>query len=56
MGVIKVREKGIIILPKDIREKAGIYAGTILEVLIDDGKIIRKPMNLWEKVWGSGKG
>ena len=43
-------------LPKSVREKAGIEEGMLLEVLVDDGKIVLKPPGLWDKVWGCGKG
>ena len=56
MGIVRVHKKGIIVLPKSIREKAGIEEGMLLEVIVDNGRIILKPLRLWEKVWGSGKG
>ena len=56
MSVVKVYRKGIIVLPKSVREKAGIEEGMLLEVVVDDGKIILKPLDLWDRVWGCGKG
>ncbi len=56
MNVIKVHKKGIIVLPKSIREELGIDEGMLLEVTIEDGKIILKPLDLWDRVWGCGKG
>ncbi len=43
-------------MPKSIREKAGIEVGMLLEVIVDNGRIILKPLDLWERVRGSGKG
>ena len=43
MSIVKVYKKGIIVLPKSIREKAGIEEGMLLEVVVDDGKIVLKP-------------
>ncbi len=56
MSVVKVYKKGIIVLPKSIREKAGIEEGVLLKVFVKDGKIVLKPLDLWERVWGCGKG
>lgn len=56
MNVIKVHKKGLIVLPKSIREELGIDEGTLLEVTIEEGKIVLKPLDLWDRVWGCGKG
>jgi len=52
MGIVKVYRKGIFVLPKSIREKAGIEERMLLEVTIDGGKIFLKPLDLWNRVWG----
>ena len=54
--VVKVHRKGIIVLPKSVREEAGIEEGMLLEVSVDKGKIVLKPLDLWDRVWGCGKG
>ncbi|PLJ77492.1 AbrB/MazE/SpoVT family DNA-binding domain-containing protein [Infirmifilum sp. NZ] len=56
MAVTRVYRKGIIVLPKDIRERAGVEEGMLLEVSVEEGKIVLKPIDLWDKVWGCGKG
>ncbi len=56
MSVVKVYRKGIIVLPKSVREKAGIEEGMLLKVHVEDGRIVLKPLDLWERVWGCGKG
>ncbi|ABN69180.1 transcriptional regulator, AbrB family [Staphylothermus marinus F1] len=56
MSVVKVYKKGIIVLPKNIREKAGIEEGMLLKVSVENGKIVLKPLDLWEKVWGCCRG
>ncbi len=40
--MLKVRKKGIIILPKDLREKVGIKEGDEVIVEVDDGKLIMR--------------
>jgi AbrB family looped-hinge helix DNA binding protein len=54
--VVKVYKKGIIVLPKSVREKIGIEEGSLLELIVEDDKIVLKPLNLWDRVWGCMKG
>jgi len=56
MAVVRVHRKGIIVLPKSVREEAGIEEGMLLEVSVEDGKIVLKPLDLWDRVWGCAKG
>ncbi len=41
--VIKVREKGIVVLPKELREKAGIKEGSVVVATVFDDGIILSP-------------
>lgn len=54
--VLRVRKNGIVALPEDLRRKAGIKEGTHLLVEACEDRIVLKPLHLWEKVRGSGKG
>jgi len=56
VAVTRVYRKGIVVLPKDIRERAGVEEGMLLEVSVEEGKIVLKPIDFWDKVWGCGKG
>jgi AbrB family looped-hinge helix DNA binding protein len=49
--VIKVHKKGIIVIPKIIREALNIEEGTLLELRVENGKILLEPLDLWQKVW-----
>jgi AbrB family looped-hinge helix DNA binding protein len=49
--VIKVYKKGIIALPRNIRERLKIEEGTLLEVYVENGKLVLKPLDLWGRVW-----
>lgn len=55
-AVLKVYRKGIVVLPKRIREEAGIKEGMMLIASVEGNKIILRPLDLWWRVWGSGKG
>ena len=52
MRVVKVYKKGIVVLPKSVREEAGIEEGMLLEVTVEEDKIVLKPLDLWDRVWG----
>lgn len=54
---LKVREKGILILPKALREKAGIKEGsTVVATAIDDGIVLSpKEKDVVKKLLGLAK-
>ena len=54
--VIKVYKKGIIALPRSVRERLKIEEGTLLEVYVEGGKIVLKPLDLWDRVWNCCRG
>ena len=54
--MIKVYKKGIIALPRNIRERLKIEEGALLEVYVEDGKLVLKPLNLWGRVWKCCRG
>ena len=49
--IIKVHKRGIIVIPKRIREMLSIDEGTLLELTVENGKILLEPLDLWQKVW-----
>jgi AbrB family looped-hinge helix DNA binding protein len=49
--IVKVHKKGIVVIPKSIRDSLGIIEGTLLEVRIENNKIVLEPLDLWDKVW-----
>jgi AbrB family looped-hinge helix DNA binding protein len=49
--IVKVHKKGVVVIPKSIRDALGIVEGTLLEVRIEDNKIVLKPLDLWDRVW-----
>ncbi|BES81784.1 AbrB/MazE/SpoVT family DNA-binding domain-containing protein [Pyrodictium abyssi] len=54
--VVRVGRKGVIVLPKAVREALHIVEGSLLEVETRDGEIVLRPLDLWERVWGCCKG
>jgi len=55
-AVVKVYRKGIVALPKGVREKAGIKEGSLLLVEVRNGEIVLRPLDLWDRVWKSSRG
>lgn len=53
---IIVRKRGVIVIPKTIREELGIEEGDMLRVSVKDDKIILSKENLWEKLFNTAKG
>jgi looped-hinge helix DNA binding domain, AbrB family len=49
--IIKVHKRGIIVIPKRIREMLSIDEGTLLELRVENGKILLEPLDLWQKMW-----
>jgi len=49
--IVKVHKKGVVVIPKSIRDALGIVEGTLLEVRVEDNKIVLKPLDLWDRVW-----
>jgi bifunctional DNA-binding transcriptional regulator/antitoxin component of YhaV-PrlF toxin-antitoxin module len=47
--VVKVRRRTSSI--PNIRDALGIRDGTLLEVRVEEGRIILEPLDLWDKVW-----
>ncbi|MUN29800.1 AbrB/MazE/SpoVT family DNA-binding domain-containing protein [Sulfuracidifex metallicus] len=53
---LKVHKKGIIVIPKEIRDKFNIKEGDEVNVIVDDKGIYIFPMQTIEKYFGSDKG
>lgn len=52
---IIVRQKGVIVLPKSVREKLKIEEGDALRVSVVKGKIILSRVDFWRKLFGCAK-
>jgi AbrB family looped-hinge helix DNA binding protein len=53
---VKIREKGQMTLPKEVREQIGVSAGESLTVLVVDGEIRMRPTKgVVERLFGSMK-
>ena len=53
---LKVHKKGIIVLPKEIRERLNIKEGDEVDVIVDDEGIYIFPRMTMDRIFGSDKG
>jgi len=54
--IVVVRKRGVVVIPKSIREALGIGEGDVLRVSVKEGKIILSKESFWEKLFDSAKG
>jgi AbrB family looped-hinge helix DNA binding protein len=54
--IVIVRKRGVIVIPKTIREALGIVEGDMLRVSVKDDKIILSKESFWEKLFNTAKG
>lgn len=52
---IRVGKRGVIVIPKDIREKMGLEEGSILDLQVEGDKIILKAKDLWSELRRRGR-
>mgnify|MGYP001772584201 FL=1 len=55
-AVTKVNKKGIVVIPKGIREEIGLKEGDTVKIRVEDGRIVIEKVDLWERVWDCCKG
>ena len=53
---LKVHKKGIIVLPKEVRERLNIREGDEVNAIVDDEGIYIFPKMTVDKIFGSDKG
>ncbi len=48
--IVRIGKKGVIVIPKDVREALGIQEGSPVEVRLEGDKIIIRKKDLWEEI------
>ncbi len=48
--IVRIGKKGVIVIPKDVREALGIQEGSPVEVRLEGDKIIIRRKDLWEEI------
>lgn len=44
---VRVGKRGVIVIPKGIRERLGISEGTVLELSVEGDKLVLRARDLW---------
>ncbi len=55
MVKIRVGKRGVIVIPKEIREKLGFKEGTILDLQVEGNKVILQVRDLWSELRKRGR-
>ncbi|MCD6509408.1 MAG: AbrB/MazE/SpoVT family DNA-binding domain-containing protein [Thermoprotei archaeon] len=56
MPRVRVGRRGVIVIPKDVRERLGIEEGMTLGLEVKDDKIILRVRDLWSELRERGRG
>ena len=52
---VRVGRRGVIVIPKSVREKLGIEEGSVLQLEVSSDKIILKTRDLWKELRKRGR-
>ncbi len=55
MPRVRVGKRGVIVIPKEVREKLGIKEGMLLELSVEKDRIVIKTRDLWSEFRERGK-
>jgi AbrB family looped-hinge helix DNA binding protein len=53
---VRVNKKGVIVIPKVLREEIGLNEGDLVKMRVEGGKIVIERIDLWDRVWKCCKG
>ncbi|MBB5254600.1 AbrB/MazE/SpoVT family DNA-binding domain-containing protein [Sulfurisphaera ohwakuensis] len=54
--ITKLNKKGIIVIPKGIRDEIGLKEGDAVKITVEGNKIVIEKIDLWDRVWNCCKG
>lgn len=52
---VRVGKRGTIVIPKDVRERLNIREGMILDLEVEDDKLVLRIKDLWSELRRRGK-
>ncbi len=55
MVKVRVGKRGVIVIPKSVREKLGITEGMFLELKVEGDRIVLKTRDLWSELRERGR-
>ncbi len=56
MRSIRIGRRGVIVIPKDVREELGLEEGDVLELRVEGDTIILRRRDLWDELRRRGRG
>ncbi len=48
--IIRMGKKGVVVIPKEIRDSLGLKEGSTLEVRVSENSIVITPKDLWAEI------
>ena len=55
MVKVRVGKRGVIVIPKEVRERLGIKEGMLLDLRVEDDRIVLKVRDLWSELRERGR-
>ena len=55
MPRVRVGKRGVIVIPKEVRERLGIEEGMVLELSVENDRIVLRVRDLWSELRERGK-
>lgn len=52
---VRVGRRGVIVIPKEVRDRLGIVEGMVLEMSVEEGKIVLRARDLWSELRERGR-
>ncbi len=52
---VRVGRRGVIVIPKDVRERLGIAEGMVLELSVEGDRIVLRARDLWGELRKRGR-
>ncbi len=52
--ITRIGKKGVVVIPKEIRERLGLKEGTVVEIKSEGDRIVLVKKDIWEEVMRRG--
>jgi len=52
--ITRIGSKGIVVIPKEIRERLGLREGTVVEIRSEGDRVVLVKKDIWEEVMRRG--
>ncbi len=52
--ITRIGRKGVVVIPKEVRERLGLREGTAVEIRLEGNKVVLIKKDIWEEVMRRG--